>query len=104
MNSKIKSGLRTTARRLWLYYSEERKLCIANSKNGKLYKCNICKICYKLKEMAVDHLIPCGKFNSFIGFGYWLERLFCSVDNLQLVCHQCHAEKTIIDKREMNGN
>lgn len=100
LNPKLKSKLRSSARRLWLWYSDERKAVIkaAKAKNNK-YTCQSCNNEFKLKEIHVDHIIPCGGFTTIKEFGTWLNKLFCPEDNLRILCKNCHSIKTQADKK-----
>jgi len=92
ISTKIKSTLRSSARRCWMWYSEERKQCILNSKIGRgQYKCVLCKC--TTNKIEIDHIIPAGKFSTFKEYGEWLERLFCPLSNLQALCKLCHLNK-----------
>lgn len=75
------------------------------SSNKKLkweYQCNRCKqwfpekITKKKKSeilIEVDHIVPAGSCNEET-VGQFIQGLFCEKHNLQLLCYQCHAEKT----------
>ena len=66
-------------------------------KNGKpkkkwMYKCEKCLDWFDLKEMEVDHIEEVGSFTG--DFNEYVERLYCSQENLQALCVTCHAKKT----------
>ena len=42
----------------------------------------------------VDHKVDAGSLKSFDDLSKFAERLFCSPDNLQILCYFCHKEKT----------
>jgi len=49
----------------------------------------------RVDNAVVDHIDPITDPNK--GFTTWddlIERMFCETDNLQLLCHKCHTEKT----------
>lgn len=73
-----------------------------NPKTGRLaqhYLCAICNEQYPQKEVEVDHIEPVvDKATGFIDWNIFIERLFCSRDNLQLVCKSCHKIKTKQEK------
>ena len=69
-----------------------------NSKSQRLamhYKCNRCKEAFPAKEVQVDHILPvvCPK-KGFESWDIFIARLFCSSDNLQVLCKVCHGIKT----------
>jgi 5-methylcytosine-specific restriction endonuclease McrA len=62
------------------------------------YQCNKCKKWYKDKEIAVDHIKPVGSLRSSDDLPFFIENLFCEVDNLQVLCSGCHDKKTFSEK------
>jgi len=64
------------------------------------YQCNECKNWFPDKKINVDHICPAGSLNSAQDLPDFIERLFCEVDNLQVLCETCHNKKT---KSERNG-
>jgi 5-methylcytosine-specific restriction endonuclease McrA len=58
------------------------------------YQCNLCKNWFSDKETAVDHIIPVGSLKSFEDLPGVVERLFCEIEGLQVLCSNCHTEKT----------
>ena len=61
-------------------------------KIGVWYKCRHCQELFKAKDIEVDHVIEIGKFD-----GDWnrlVDSMFCGPDNLQVLCKDCHKEKT----------
>jgi 5-methylcytosine-specific restriction endonuclease McrA len=73
-----------------------------NKKTGRLaqhYRCNACKQEFPAKEVQIDHVIPA--IDPKVGFVDWntfIERLFCTKDNLQCLCTSCHDKKTREEK------
>ena len=79
-----------------------------NSKTGRQcihYTCASCKLEYPAKEVNVDHINPvvCPK-EGFIDWDTFVKRLFCSKDNLQVLCSKCHTKKTKQEREVRNGN
>lgn len=69
-----------------------------NSKTGRQaihYTCANCKHEYPAKEIQIDHIeavvLP---EEGFVSWDKFIERLFCSKDNLQALCISCHKKKT----------
>jgi 5-methylcytosine-specific restriction endonuclease McrA len=58
------------------------------------YQCNKCKEWWPDKEIQVDHIIEAGELKSGKDLEKFVERLFCEVDGLQVLCTTCHNEKT----------
>lgn len=65
------------------------------------YQCNICKEHFPEKDTNVDHVVPVGSLNCAEDLPGFVERLFCEVDRLQVLCSKCHDLKT---KNESNKN
>ena len=54
----------------------------------------------KVKDAIVDHITPV--VDPHVGFTTWdeyIERMFCEIDNFQVICHACHEEKCAEERR-----
>lgn len=93
----IRSCLRQKSR-WWKPIAEAKKLAKRAKKNGGRqkfeYQCNHCKNWFPDKEVQVDHLIDAGSLTCKEDVGDFVERLFCEVDGLQVLCKDCHQIKT----------
>lgn len=63
------------------------------------YQCNECKGWYPDKEINVDHIIPAGTLTCSTDLPGFVERLFCEIDNLQVLCTGCHDVKTKSERK-----
>lgn len=93
----VRSALRTKSMH-WKPIGEIKKLNRraykgSNKRQKWEYKCNNCKKYYSGKEIEVDHIEPCGSFNKATA-GEFIEKLFCEIDKLQVLCKTCHKNKT----------
>lgn len=53
----------------------------------------------RIKNVHVDHIIPVVDPNvGFEGWDSYIERLFCEIGNLQVLCNDCHKIKTDEEK------
>jgi hypothetical protein len=74
-----------------------------NKKTGREashYKCAGCKKQFVAKDVAVDHVLPV--VDPVVGFVSWdvyIERMFCDISNLQVLCSACHKEKTAEERK-----
>lgn len=101
--SFIRSGLRQKSRRWAPIYQ-----CLADARrksedtsNPRLkwqYKCAICGEWRPQKEVAVDHIIPCGSLRSYADLPGFVERLFCEKEHLRVLCDACHL--VVTNKKE----
>lgn len=62
------------------------------------YQCNNCKEWFPDKRVNVDHITPAGTLRSAADLPGFVERLFCEIDGLQVLCSKCHDEKTKKEK------
>ena len=102
--SFIRSGLRQKSR--WWKPITQCKLNAkraykgVNKRQKFEYQCNDCKKWFAEKNINVDHIQPAGSLNCANDLPGFVERLFCEVDNLQVLCSGCHNVKT---QNEKNG-
>lgn len=98
--NSIISKLRTVS--MWSEeHKEVRKRCkvyekVGVFKNGK-DKIRLqgyrCEYCHKVVDkIDVDHIVEIGPFSG--DWNSYIDRLFCSLDNLQGLCKPCHKDKT----------
>lgn len=103
--SFIRSALRQKSR--WWKPISQAKANVKRPYKGPLkrqkfeYQCNQCKKWYADKKINVDHIIPAGSLNCADDLPGFVERLFCEVDKLQVLCSDCHNVKT---QNEKHGN
>lgn len=64
----------------------------------KMYRCSECLNQFRQKDVQVDHIIPAGKLKDFDDLPVFVSRLFCKVDDLQVLCVSCHEIKTLKEK------
>lgn len=78
-----------------------------NEKTGrkcKLHRCCRCSSLSPKSAMKVDHIDPV--VDPAVGFQGWdsfINRLFCEVDNLQVMCEECHNRKTSAERMIASG-
>ena len=56
----------------------------------------------KMKEVLayqIDHKIDAGSLKTFADLSSFAERLFCSHDELRVLCYHCHKDKTYKEKK-----
>lgn len=100
--SFIRSALRQKSR--WWKPITQCKMLARRDYKGPLkrqkfeYQCNYCKKWFPEKKINVDHIIPAGSLNCAEDLGPFVERLFCEIDNLQVLCESCHDVKTKLEK------
>jgi 5-methylcytosine-specific restriction endonuclease McrA len=82
------------------------------SKKGKdlkrvRFKCEECSKKFSAKNVAVDHIEPVIEIggvpvrsNGLPDFNVYIDRLFCGIENLQLLCKPCHKKKTAAEAKQ----
>lgn len=59
-------------------------------------ECALCHGWFKLKEIEVDHYPhDAGSILSFADIGPFVDRLYCEVTNLRVLCKPCHKAYTL---------
>lgn len=99
----IRSALRNKSR-YWKPITQAkanaRRLYSGTNKRQKFeYQCNHCKKWFPEKKINVDHIDPAGTLRCANDVGPFIERLFCEIDNLQVLCESCHNVKTQNEKK-----
>lgn len=82
-----------------------KKINPASGRLAQHYKCAKCKKEFPAKHVAIDHIQPV--VDAKVGFVDWntfIERMFCTVDNLQVLCSNCHDIKTAKEKTQRKSN
>lgn len=105
-NSFIKSALRAASRRWEPKYTclndayVDKRINEASGRLAKHYRCNACEGVFPASYVQVDHIEAV--IDPLIGFVSWddtINRMFCEKENLQVLCMDCHVNKTAEEKR-----
>lgn len=102
-NSFIKGALRAASKR-WGPINEARKQawlergvyrCAGYRKRWHKVPASILIDGKRKNNIFVDHISPIiNPEEGFISWDTFIERLFCEVDNLQVLCKECHDRKS----------
>ena len=105
--SFVTSALRAASRRWPPKYKALKEAFVGrkvNAKTGKLamhYKCAECKKLYVATDVQVDHIKPVvDPKKGFVSWDSFIDRIFCEIENLQVMCKPCHKIKTDQEKLE----
>ena len=75
-----------------------------NAKTGKMamhYKCAECKDLFVATDVQVDHIKPVvDPKKGFVSWDVYINRMFCEIEDLQVMCKPCHKVKTDSEKLE----
>lgn len=87
-----RSRIRSAVRKLWLW-SPMRKEALARARISRgVYRCAECGGTFGPKEIEVDHIQPVGSTRD--SWDLQIERLFCPVEGLRILCKGCHSHHT----------
>lgn len=70
-------------------------------KNQKYeFQCAHCSKWFPAKQVSVDHITPAGTLRCYEDLPAFVEKLFVSEDELQVLCATCHNVKTQEERRK----
>ena len=79
-----------------------------NKRTGRLAEHYLCASCggfFVARDVQVDHIDPVvSPEEGFQDWWTYFNRLYCEADNLQVLCKQCHKEKTNAERQERMKN
>jgi|ERR1700679_2713534 len=92
--------------RHWSYCNPDKLLRHSNNKVGRgkesRYKCEECGNLFVRKLTSVDHKLPRGPHpKNLEDFLESVKKLNCDYYNLQVLCDDCHKEKTLHDRKSI---
>jgi len=93
----IRSGLRAKFTRWPPKYevlAKAKRNCRTKGRQKFEYQCKVCEEFFPQKNVEVDHIIPCGSLKSFDDLAGFVDRMFCSIKHLRVVCKPCHKSIT----------
>ncbi len=100
MNDTLRRFLLSQLRRIswkWPSFGEAKRL--ARVSRGH-YLCAKCGNIYRAKEVQLDHRNPVVPIGGWDGLEGYCNRLFCAVEDLQVLCTTCHNTKTQAENAE----
>lgn len=68
------------------------------------YVCKACSQVFPRRGVAVDHISPVVPVTGWDGFDNFISRLFCPVSSLQVLCKNCHKDKTQAENKTRREN
>lgn len=73
-----------------------------NQKSGRLaqhFQCASCGKHFPAKEVQCDHINPVvDPAQGFVSWDVYIERLYCEIENFQILCKPCHLLKSKKEK------
>lgn len=104
------SFLRSALRSAWSKYppkytvlAKAKRKSESNNKRLKWeFQCKECGLWHAQKEVSVDHITPAGTLRTFEDLPEFCRKLFCSEEELQVLCSVCHSEKTRQEREDKN--
>lgn len=94
LSPKAKTRIKSRLRKEW-YWSKTRTEALNAAQEGSDFKCAECDGLFPRKKIQVDHIDPViDPVFGWQGWDVYIERMFCPVENLQILCKECHVSKT----------
>jgi 5-methylcytosine-specific restriction endonuclease McrA len=80
----------------------------ATGKKRDMYECAGCARLFKSDEIHVDHIEPVFDPRKRVpaeetDYTQLVHRMFCEIENLQILCHTCHGIKTENERKQRYG-
>lgn len=75
------------------------KLNKKSGKQAKHYRCAMCKKEFTSTNVQVDHTTPVVGSEGFVDWNTYVDRMYCDVVELQVLCRECHSNKTSIERK-----
>ena len=113
LKNQVKYKLIGNMRRLFSYSDlakEVRADALSDKKGvrgGKMYTCNVCGEAHPTNKTFIDHIdpvVPIGMTYKDITLEEYMENMWCDKSNLQLICKDCHHEKSQAENKERRAN
>ena len=102
-----RSAIRGALRQAWKLSPQLKEIYKLNrieyTKGGRNrvdYACAICGLHFSQKDTQVDHIDPVGSTpgsrmaEPWLTWDMFIDRMFCDLDNLRIVCKPCHVRLT----------
>lgn len=78
-----------------------KKINEATGRMAEHYECAGCGSHFPAKCVVVDHILPVVPIDGFTSWDDVIYRMFCPVENLQVLCKECHKNvKTRVENEE----
>ena len=75
-----------------------------NKYSGRMaehYLCTGCGNFFIARDVQIDHTDPVvDPATGFVNWDTYFDRLYCEVENLQVLCKPCHKDKTNRERKE----
>lgn len=82
-----------------------KKLNPKTKRMSEHYLCASCNKEFPGKEVQCDHIeAVVDPVEGFVDWDVYIKRMFCSKDNLQILCSDCHDKKSAEERKVRNGN
>lgn len=70
----------------------------SSGRMANMYLCVSCEKKFPQTGVQVDHIDPVVSTTGFLDWDTFITRLYCPIENLQVLCKPCHLDKTKTEK------
>ena len=96
--SRYWTYLRNVLRRGFSRYPNKYEVLKRSKEGRNQYRCAGCGGVFGKKDTSVDHIEPCGPLRTWDDVAPFVDKMFCSLDGLQVLCKTCHDYKSLVDR------
>jgi hypothetical protein len=104
MDQKAKSLAIATLRKASLRWKPRQCAKVAARTARNCYTCQECRNTFPSRSVQLDHIEPVIPLDGWNGFDSFIERLFCGEEGFQVLCKECHKERTTIQNAQRKAN
>lgn len=90
---KLEGYIFGALRRIWKWHPVKKEAL--RQAAGKCVECGVVA-----EKLHVDHINPVVAVTGFVDWNTYIDRLFCGVGNLAVLCKDCHQVKTQAENAE----
>jgi hypothetical protein len=95
----IRSALRSAFRKWGPKHEAKKEAKVAYN----TYVCASCDGWFGATQVEVDHIEPAGSLRCYEDLPGFVERMFCEAEGFQVLCKDCHQQKTNEEKEMRNA-
>lgn len=93
----LKRNIVNKLREVYRSYPVRNQALKAALRPNSAYECAECKNLFTKNQVQVDHREPVVSTDGFIDWNTYIERMFCPLEGMWVLCKPCHLKKSIVE-------